>query len=82
MHSASKRELNASAIALSKKSPVERTHAWFNGYGKLRRVSDRSRAVVEFYTRLAAALTVLRRLIDGARNRYRWSGRPTTRRLR
>ncbi|WP_432548983.1 transposase, partial [Kineococcus auxinigenes] len=52
--------------------PVERTHAWLNGYGKLRRITDRSRAVVEFYTHLAAALTVLRRLLNEARDRYPW----------
>jgi len=69
-------------IQVGKRWPVERTHAWFNGYGKLRRITDRSRAVVEFYTHLAAALTVLRRLINEARTRYRWPGRPTTRRLK
>ncbi|MEZ0167051.1 IS5/IS1182 family transposase, partial [Kineococcus sp. LSe6-4] len=33
-------------------------------------------------TDLAAAITVLRRLVNEARKRYRWPGRPTTRRLR
>jgi transposase len=69
-------------IQVGKRWPVERTHAWLNGYGKLRRITDRSRAVVKFYTHLAAAITVIRRLIDEARNRYRWTGRPITRRLR
>jgi hypothetical protein len=32
-----------------------------NGYGKLRRFTDRRRVIVEFYLNLAAALTVLRR---------------------
>jgi transposase len=50
-------------IQVGKRWPVERTHAWLNGYGKLRRITDRSRAVVEFYTHLAAAVTVLRRLV-------------------
>ena len=67
-------------IQVGKRWPVERTHAWLNGYGKLRRITDRSRVVVEFYTHLAAALTVIRRLINEARNR--WPGRPTTRRLK
>ncbi|MCW3469714.1 IS5/IS1182 family transposase, partial [Rhodococcus pyridinivorans] len=31
---------------------------------------------------LAAALTVLRRLINRARTHYRWPTRPTTRRLK
>lgn len=67
-------------IQIGKRWPVERTHAWLNGYGKLRRITERSRAVVELYTHLAAAITVIRRLINEAR--YRWPGRPTTRRLK
>jgi hypothetical protein len=38
--------------------------------------------VVDFDLFLAAALVVLRRLIQEARTHYRWPGRPTTRRLR
>jgi hypothetical protein len=53
-----------------------------NGYGKLRRFTDKRRVIVEFYLNLAAALTVLRRLINRARKQYRWPTRPTTRRLR
>jgi transposase len=60
---------------------VERTHSWMNGYGKLRRCTEKRRAIVEFYLFLAAALVVLRRLIQEARLRYRWPTRPTTRRL-
>ncbi len=62
--------------------PVERLHAWMNGYGKLRRCTDKRKIVVEFYCYLAAAFTVIRRLINRARSRYRWPTRPTTRRLR
>jgi hypothetical protein len=61
---------------------VERTHAWMNGYGKLRRCTEKRQAVVDFYLFLAAALVVLRRLIQEARTRYRWAGRPTVRRLK
>ena len=61
---------------------VERTHAWMNGYGKLRRCTERCRQVVDFYLFLAAAVVVLRQLIQRARLRYRWPGRPTTRRLK
>jgi hypothetical protein len=50
--------------------------------GKLRRFTDKRRVIVEFYLNLAAALTVLRRLINRARKQYRWPTRPTTRRLR
>lgn len=61
---------------------VERTHSWMNGYGKLRRCTEKTKAVVDFYLFLAAALVVVRQLIRRARTRYRWSGRPTTRRLK
>ena len=57
------------------------THQWMNGYGKLRRCTEKRRPVVDFYLFLAAALVVLRRLIQRARLRYRWPTRPTTRRL-
>ncbi len=61
---------------------VERTHSWMNGYGKLRRCTEQRRSVVDFYLYLAAALVVIRQLIQRARLRYRWSSRPTTRRLK
>ncbi len=60
---------------------VERTHSWMNGYGKLRRCTEKRQVVVEFYLFLAAAVVVLRRLIQEARVRYRWPTRPTARRL-
>jgi len=69
-------------IQVGKQWVVERTHAWMNGFGKLRRSTDKQRRIVEFYLFLAAALTVIRRLINTARSRYRWDGMPTTRRLR
>ena len=53
-----------------------------NGYGKLRRCTEKQRSVVAFYLFLAAALVVLRRLIQEARLRYRWPGRPSVRRLK
>jgi len=61
---------------------VERTHAWMNGYGKLWRCTEKRRAVVDFYLFFAAALVVVRQLIQRARLRYRWPARPTTRRLK
>ena len=69
-------------IQAGRRWPVERTHSWMNGYGKLRRSTDKTAAVVEFYLFLAAALTVIRRLITRSCTRYRWDTRPTTRRLR
>jgi hypothetical protein len=50
--------------------------------GKLRRMTDKRKAIVEFWLYLAAALTVIPRLIGQARTHYRWPTRPTTRRLR
>jgi hypothetical protein len=61
---------------------VERTQAWMNGFGKLRRCTETSGAVVDFYLFLAAAIMVTRHLIQRARLRYRWPDRPTTRRLK
>ena len=61
---------------------VERTRSWMNGYGKLRRCTEKAKAVVDFYLFLAAALVVVRQLIRRARPRYRWPSRPTTRRLK
>ena len=61
---------------------VERAHAWMNGYGKLRRCTEKLRPVVDFYLFLAAALVVLRQLIQRARLRHRWDSRPTSRRLK
>jgi hypothetical protein len=43
-----------------------------NGYGKLRRCTDKRKVVVESSPYLAATLTVSRRLINRARSRYRW----------
>lgn len=61
---------------------VERTQAWMNDFGKIRRCTERKKLVVDFYLFLAAAVVVTRLLIQRARTRYRWSGKPTTRRLR
>jgi transposase len=61
---------------------VERTHSWMNGYGKLRRCTERSGRVVDFYLFLAAAFVVTRCLIQRARTRFRWEHQPTTRRLK
>jgi len=60
---------------------VERTHSWMNSFGKLRRCTDRRQVVVDFYLFLAAALVVVRQLIQRAHRRYRWPTRPTSRRL-
>lgn len=69
-------------LQVGKRWVVERTQSWMNGYGKLRRCTEQAKAVVDFYLFLAAAFVVTRCLIQRARTRYRWPGRPTTRRLK
>jgi len=61
---------------------VERTQSWMNGYGKLRRCTERIGVVVDFHLFLAASFVVARCLIQHARRRYRWTNQPTTRRLK
>ncbi len=65
-------------IQAGRRWPVERTDSWMNGYGKLRRMTDRDAAIVRFYLYLAAALVTVRALIQRARKRYRWDTRPRT----
>ena len=69
-------------LQAGKRWVVERTQSWMNGYGKLRRCTERCGAVVDFYLFLAAAFVTVRALIREARQRFRWDGRPTTRRLK
>jgi len=69
-------------VQVGKRWVVERTNAWMNGYGKLRRCFERNGAIVDFYLYLAAAFVTVRALIRRARKLYRWAGRPTTRRLK
>lgn len=57
------------------------THRCVRRAGKLRRSTDKQRRIVEFSLFLAAAITVVCRLINRARTHYRWDQRPTTRRL-
>jgi len=61
---------------------VERTQAWRNGEGKLRRGTETDGRVVDCSRFLAAAFVVVRQLIHRARSRDRWPTRPTTRRLK
>ena len=69
-------------IQAGKRWVVERCHSWMNSYGKLRRCTEKSAEIVDFYLFLAAALVITRQLIRRARTLYRWPSRPTTRRLR
>lgn len=69
-------------LQVGKRWVAERTQAWMNGDGKLRRGTERDGAVVEFSLFLAAACVTVRALLREARQRFRWPGRPTTRRLK
>lgn len=69
-------------VQTGKRWVIERTHAWMNGYGKLRRCTEKRAEVVAFYLFLAATFVTVRSLIREARETYRWDGRPTTRRLK
>ena len=68
-------------LQATRRWPIERTHSWMNGYGKLRRMTDRDATIIGFYLYLAAAIVTIRQLIQRARRRYRWDTRPTTKRL-
>ncbi|MFI2431918.1 IS5 family transposase [Streptomyces sp. NPDC018693] len=69
-------------IQAGKRWVVERSHAWMNSFGKLRRCTEKHSRVVDFYLYLSAAIVTLRILIRRATSRYRWDGRPTSRRLK
>ena len=69
-------------LQVGKRWVVERTQAWMNGYGKLRRCTERNGAIVDLYLFLAATFVTVRLLIQRARACYRWPTRPTTRRLK
>jgi transposase len=69
-------------IQAGKRWVVERSHAWMNGFGKLRRCTEKSGSTVDFYLYLSAAIVTLRMLIRRATSRYRWDTRPTTKRLK
>jgi hypothetical protein len=72
----------AAPVQAGKRWVCERAHAWMNGYGKLRRCTDRDGKIVDFYLYLAATFVTIRALIREARIHYRWNTRPTTRRLK
>jgi transposase len=69
-------------IQVGQRWVVERTNSWMNGYGKLRRCTERDGTIVDFYLYLAAALLTVRRLIQRSRTFYRWDNRPAVRRLK
>jgi transposase len=69
-------------VQVGKRWVVERTNAWLNDYGRLRRCTERRRCCVEAYLALAAAIVTLRALLRAAWYRYRWDTRPRSPRIR
>ena len=53
-----------------------------NGFGKLRRCTERDAAVVDLYFSLDSTFVGVRALLRRARQTYRRLGRPTTTRLK
>jgi hypothetical protein len=60
----------------------ERSHAWMNNYGKLRRITDRNPTIIVFYLYLAAALINTRALIRETRHTHQMTTHQNTRRLK
>jgi hypothetical protein len=69
------------SVPLGERRVVERTHDWVNGFGKVRRCTERAGVVADFYLWLAAAIVTVRLLISRARETFCWPTRPTTRRM-
>src|SRR3954464_11534067 len=69
-------------VQVGKRWVVERTNAWLNDYGRLRRCTERRRCCVEAYLALAAAIVTLRALLRAAWYRYCWNTRPRSPRIR
>jgi hypothetical protein len=69
-------------VQAGKRGAVERSHAWMNGFGKLRRCTEKHGRVIDFYHYPTAAIVTLRMLIRRATPLCRWDDRPTTRRLK
>ena len=70
------------AAQVGRRWVIERTHAWLNDYGRLRRCTERRPCCVEAYLALAAAIVTLRALLRAAWYRYRWDDRPRSPRIR
>jgi transposase len=69
-------------IQNGKRWVVERTHAWLNAFGRIRRCTERRKNAVEFYLTLACILVTVRNLISRAWYTHRWPTRPRNPRLR
>jgi transposase len=61
---------------------IERTNAWLNDFGRIRRCTERRRSCIEAYLALATAIVTIRALLRAAWYRYRWDTRPRSPRIR
>lgn len=61
-------------IQAGKRWVVERTNSWMNGFGNIRRCTDRNAQIIDFYLYLAAVIVTVRQLIQRAHMLY--AGRP------
>ena len=63
----------------TKRWVVERTNSWNNAHKKLVWCTERRGRVIDFWIAFSTVIIVVRRLIQEAWTRYRWSGRPCRR---
>jgi hypothetical protein len=69
-------------VQVGRRWVVERTNAWLNDFGRIRRCTERRRPCIEAYLALATAIVTLRALLRAAWYRYRWGTRPRSPRIR
>jgi transposase len=69
-------------IQVGRRWVVERTNAWVNAFGRLRRCTERRQTIVQAYLDLAIAVITVRALIRAAWWCYRWDTRPRSPRIR
>jgi transposase len=66
-------------IQVGRRWVVERSHAWLNGFGKLRWCTERRQVCVAFWLALACVIVIIRRLVRQAWTQYRWEHRSSRR---
>jgi IS5 family transposase len=64
--------IRGTPLQIDQRWVVERTHAWLNDFGRIRRCTERRRRCVEAYLALAVAIVTFRALLRAAWVRYRW----------
>jgi transposase len=82
LHERISRRGKPAPVQVGKRWVVERTNAWLNDFGRLRRCTERRKPCVEAYLALATAIVTLRALLRAAWYRYRWDTRPRSPRIR